>query len=181
MAEPVPSVRWTCRSRSPSRLGHLDHVGARDRGVGEVDGGVGVVLLGRVPAGEVHPHPALGPAAAGDRQGYMFSTANAMPVDSSSAAMPSTKPAAYSFCQRNGGCTTTTSAPTASAISADRCELAPRVGAPDPLGEQQARRVHGADRHLVVLGQLLDRGGLLAERVDADHHLDGVVARAATA
>jgi hypothetical protein len=25
------------------------------------------------------------------RQGYMFSTANAMPVDSSSAAMPSTK------------------------------------------------------------------------------------------
>ena len=50
----------------------------------------------------------------------MFSTAKAMPVDSSRAAMPSTKPAAYSFCQRNGGCTTTTSAPTSSAISADR-------------------------------------------------------------
>ncbi len=53
----------------------------------------------------------------------MFSTANAMPVDTSMAAMPSTKPAAYSFCQRNGGCTTTTSAPTASAISADRWSL----------------------------------------------------------
>ncbi len=31
--------------------------------------------------------------------------------------------AAYSFCQRNGGCTTTTSAPTAAAISADRSSL----------------------------------------------------------
>jgi hypothetical protein len=50
----------------------------------------------------------------------MFSTANAMPVDSSSAAMPLTKSRAYSFCQRNGGCTTTTSAPTATAISAER-------------------------------------------------------------
>ena len=38
------------------------------------------------------------------RQGYMFSTANAMPVEDSSAAIPSTNPAAYSFCQRNGGC-----------------------------------------------------------------------------
>ena len=58
-------------------------------------------------------------------------------------------------------------------------ELAPRVGAPDPLGEQQARRVDRADRHLVVLGELLDRRDLLAEGVDADHHLDGVVAEAA--
>ena len=57
------------------------------------------------------------------RQGYMFSTANAMPVDSSRAAIPLTKLAAYSFCQRNGGCTTTTSAPTAAAISADRSSL----------------------------------------------------------
>jgi hypothetical protein len=53
----------------------------------------------------------------------MFSTAKAMPVDSSRAAMPSTKLAAYSRCQRNGGCTTTTSAPTASAISAERSSL----------------------------------------------------------
>ena len=57
------------------------------------------------------------------RQGYMFSTANAIPVDSSSAAMPLTKSRAYSFCQRNGGCTTTTSAPTAFAISAERSSL----------------------------------------------------------
>ena len=53
----------------------------------------------------------------------MFSIANAIPVDSSRAAMPSTNPAAYSFCQRNGGCTTTTSAPTACAISAERSSL----------------------------------------------------------
>ena len=53
----------------------------------------------------------------------MFSTAKASPVDSSSAAMPSTNPAAYSFCQRNGGWTTTTSAPTACAISAERSSL----------------------------------------------------------
>ena len=57
-------------------------------------------------------------------------------------------------------------------------ELAPGLGAPDPLGEQQARRVDGGDRDAVVLGELLDRGDLLAERVDADHHLDGVVAEA---
>ena len=53
----------------------------------------------------------------------MFSTAKAIPVSFSSAAMPSTKPAAYSRCHRNGGCTTTTSAPTASAISAERWSL----------------------------------------------------------
>ena len=58
-------------------------------------------------------------------------------------------------------------------------QLAPRLGAPDPLGEEQARRVHGGDRHRVVVGELLDRRGLLAQRVDADHHLDGVVAERA--
>ena len=52
-----------------------------------------------------------------------LSTANARPVDSSRAAMPSTKPAAYSRCQRNGGWTTTTPAPTACAISAERSSL----------------------------------------------------------
>ena len=56
-------------------------------------------------------------------------------------------------------------------------QLAPRVGAPHPLGEEQARCVDGADRDLVVVAELLDRVDLLAERVDADHHLDGVVAQ----
>ena len=37
--------------------------------------------------------------------------------------MPSTKPFAYSRCHRNGGCTTTTDAPTVCAISALRCSL----------------------------------------------------------
>ena len=58
MAEPLPSVRWTCRRLLAQPLGHLDHVGARDGGVREVDRGVGVVLLAGVPAGEVHLHPA---------------------------------------------------------------------------------------------------------------------------
>ena len=34
-----------------------------------------------------------------------------------------------------------------------------------------------ADRHLVVVAELLDRVDLLAQRVDADHHLDRVVAQ----
>ena len=54
-------------------------------------------------------------------------------------------------------------------------ELAPGLDAPDPLRDQQARRVHGTDRHLVVLRQVPHRVGLLADRVDADHHLDRVV------
>ncbi len=57
-------------------------------------------------------------------------------------------------------------------------ELAPRLGAPDPLRDEQAGRVHGRDGDLVVLRQVADRVGLLADRVDADHHLDGVVAEA---
>ena len=91
--------------------------------------------------------------------------------------MPSTKSRAYSFCQRNGGCTTTTSAPDPVRHLGRALELAPRLGAPDPLGEQQARGVHGADRDRVVLGELAHRRGLLAERVDAHHHLDRVVAQ----
>ena len=43
--------------------------------------------------------------------------------------MPSTNPAAYSCCQRNGGCTTTTSAPTSVAISAD-CSSLPQGSVP---------------------------------------------------
>ena len=50
----------------------------------------------------------------------MFSTAKKSPVSFSSRSMPETNPAAYSFCQRNGGCTTTVPAPTAWAMSAER-------------------------------------------------------------
>ena len=96
------------------------------------------------------------------RQGYMFSTANAMPgrllqggdaVDEVGGVVP--LPAERRVHDDH--------------VGADRgrhlggaLELAPRLGAPDPLGEQQARRVDRADRHLVVLGELLDRRGLLA-------------------
>ncbi len=48
----------------------------------------------------------------------MFSTAMVTDSRSESSRTPVTKPAAYSRCQRNGGCTTTVSAPTSWAISA---------------------------------------------------------------
>ncbi len=52
--------------------------------------------------------------------GYMFSTANITSVPAARAARPSSKPRAYSDCQRNGGWTTTTRAPTRSARSLER-------------------------------------------------------------
>jgi hypothetical protein len=56
-------------------------------------------------------------------------------------------------------------------------ELDPRVGAPDPLGDDEARRVHREDRHLVVVRQLPQRGDVLADRIGPDHDLDAVVAQ----
>ena len=173
MAEPVPSVRWMWRSRSPSRsaiaIGSSPAIAAWERSIV-------VLAYGSVEGSQPGRYISM-PRRDEARHGYMFSTANAMPVDSSSAAMPLTKSRAYSFCQRNGGCTTTTSAPTADAISAERSSL-PHGSVP------QTRWVnsrHGAwiaeTGMLVVLGELLDRGDRLRERVD-DHHLDGVVAEA---
>ena len=111
------------------------------------------------------------------RHGYMFSTANAIPVDSSRAAMPLTKSRAYSFCQRNGGCTTTTSAPTAFAISAERSSL-PQGSVPQTRWVNSRHGAWIAETGIVVvLGELLHRGDGLAQGVD-HHHLDGVVAEA---
>ena len=112
------------------------------------------------------------------RQGYMFSTANAMPVESSRAAMPLTKSRGVLALPPERRVHDDHLGADLGGHLGGALELAPRLGAPDPLGEQQARRVHRADRHRVVLGELLDRRDLLAERVDADHHLDGVVAEA---
>ena len=50
----------------------------------------------------------------------MFSTASVMPVWRLSPRMPATKLRAYSRCQMNGGCTTTTSAPRSVAAWQDR-------------------------------------------------------------
>ena len=68
--------------------------------------------------------------------------------------MPSTKPRAYSRCQRKGGCTTTVSAPTSSAISALRCSL-PHASVP------QTRCV--TNRH----GAWIDTIGMSCERDSA--------------
>jgi hypothetical protein len=55
-------------------------------------------------------------------------------------------------------------------------QLRPRIGGPDSLGDDQARRMDGEDRHLVVLREPLQRVWILAHRVRPDHHLDAVVA-----
>ena len=155
-------------------LGHRDHVGPRDRGVREVDRRVGVRLLGRVPAGHVHLHCR---AARGrppgvhvlDREGdpgRLLERGDA--VDEVGGVLASATGTA--------GARRPPRRRRPRAISAERSSL-PHGSVP------QTRWVnsrHGAwiahDRQLVVLGQLLDRGDLLAQRVDADHHLDGVVA-----
>ena len=56
--------------------------------------------------------------------GYMFSTAKTTSVSSRIRPTPVTKLRAYSRCHRNGGCTTTVEAPSASAASFDRTSLA---------------------------------------------------------
>ena len=53
----------------------------------------------------------------------MFSTANSTSVSSCIRARPAAKSRAYSRCQRNGGCTTTTRAPSSSATSLARTSL----------------------------------------------------------
>ena len=106
-----------------------------DRRVGEVERGVGVVLLRRVPARHVDLHLALAEA----RQGYMFSTANAMPVRSSSSrdALDERRGRSRAATGTAGARRPRRRRPRA-AISALRLELAPGLGAPDPLGDQQA-------------------------------------------
>ena len=55
-------------------------------------------------------------------------------------------------------------------------QLRPRVPAPDPLGDQQVRRVHGHDRDAVVVRQLAQYGGILADRICGHHDFEPVVA-----
>src|ERR1035441_3526266 len=54
-------------------------------------------------------------------------------------------------------------------------QFLPRITAPDPLGQQQARRVHGHDRDLVVVTQPPQRVSVLAHQIRVDHDLDPVV------
>jgi hypothetical protein len=56
-------------------------------------------------------------------------------------------------------------------------ELRPGIGAPHPLGDEQARRVHRAHRDAVVLREVLDLGDVLAGLVDPHHHLERVEAQ----
>ena len=63
-------------------------------------------------------------------------------------------------------------------MSALRSSLLPRLSPPHPLGDEQAGCVDRAHRYLVVGREVLDGIDVLADRVDADHDLDGVVAEA---
>ena len=155
-------------------LGHRDRVGVRDRGVREVDGGVGVVLLRRVPAGEVHLHAALrgGPPGVhvldgeGDAGGLLEAPRCPRRTRGRTPSASGTAGARRPRRRR----------PSA-AISADRSSL-PHGSVP------QTRWVNS--RHGACTAQTgiswcsescLTADDLLAERVDADHHLDGVVAQ----
>jgi hypothetical protein len=55
-------------------------------------------------------------------------------------------------------------------------ELADRVGTPDPLGDEQARRVHRQHWHPIAAGHPGDRGDVLTGSLRPDHQLHAVVA-----
>ena len=55
-------------------------------------------------------------------------------------------------------------------------QLGDRVGTPYPLGDQQTRRMHGQHRHVVPARKLGDRTDVLADRLGPHHQLDPVVA-----
>ena len=107
----------------------------------------------------------------------MFSTANRTSVSSAIRQIPVTKSRAYCRCQRNGGWTTTVRRAELLRGRPGPLELHPRVGGPDPLRDQQTGRVHGEDRHLVVVREPAQRLDVLADGVGPDHDLDAVVAQ----
>ena len=155
LAEPVPSVRWTWRSRSPSRSAIATGSDCGDRGVREVDGGVGV---GLAPTGPSRAGTSRIAAARGgppgvhvlDRERDAGATprAPAMPVDEARGvvALPAERRVHDDHVGADGV-----------RHLGRALELAPRVGAPDPLGDQQARRVHRADGSSWWSRELLDR------------------------
>ena len=165
-AEPVGEV--DVRAAGPERGGHRHGVGAGRRGVRQVEGDVVVGLRHRVPVRAGRPRTRVCRA----RHGNMFSTASAMPVSCSRSATPSTNSPAYSFCQRNGGCSTTVDAADLLGQGDRVVDLGPGVGSPDALGEQERGRVHRHHGYAVQLGQCRERPGLLRDGVGPDHHLE---------
>src|SRR6266487_3432611 len=55
-------------------------------------------------------------------------------------------------------------------------QLAPRLAAPYPLRDEQARRMHRQDRDVVVVGEPAQDIHVLADQVGRNHDLDAVVA-----
>ena len=158
LAEPVPSVRWMCASRSPSRSAISIDVGRARSPRARGRRGVGVGLVDRVPAGDVHLHlAARGPprdtcSRPRTRCRSLLQLRDAVDEAAGVLALPAERRVHDDHVGADRG------AP--SRRSARAC---PTVGAPDPLGDQQAGRVDRADGHLVVVGQLLERASLLAD------------------
>jgi hypothetical protein len=153
------------------RRGHLERVRLADRGVREVQGEVREVLAGRVPVGGVrHDLPAAGP----QREHVLHREADVGLVGHRLDPAQELTGVLALPAERRVHDHGLRAALLGGLLRPD--QLGPRVGAPDPLGDHQAGRVHREDRHLVVVRQPPQRGDVLADRVGPDHDLDAVVA-----
>ncbi len=141
----------------------------------QVEGQVIVVEVGRIPARAV----GLEVAAAGrppgvhvlDRDGHPAAggqLTNALDETGRVAALPAERRMHHDHvgAQLVGGL-------------GGALQLHPRVAAPHPLGDQQARGVDRQHRNLVVVAEPFDGVHVGGQRIDADHHLDPVVAEQA--
>ena len=107
----------------------------------------------------------------------MFSTAMRTAVRSPSSAIDGAKMAAAARCQTNGGCTTTV-VRAESLGHVDRAgQFHQRIGRPHPRGHQQARRMHGKHRNLILLHEIGQQVGILAQCLCLHHHLDAVISQ----
>ena len=144
----LPSARWTWREPVAHPVDHGQGVGAGGRGVREVDGEVPVVVLGDVPVGGVREHLAV---AVAPRVHVLDGEPDVRlvrhPPDPGDEVPGVLALPAERRVHDDGG---------RAELLGRRLgplELDPRVGGPDPLGDQQAGRVHGEDRDLVVVAR----------------------------
>jgi len=97
------------------------------------------------------------------RKGNMFSTAKITSVSASMAAMPASKPRRIITlpAERRVHHYDLRAEPFGEVLRAP--QLLPGLESPHPLGEQQAGRVHGQDRDLVIVDQPAQHVDILAQ------------------